>query len=482
MRTLAWTLTATIAVVGACGDDDSNTDAGVEGDGGGGVDTSIGDATPSIDASPVAAVAGTVTITVLGDGNPVSGIDIVWFDPDGAVVDHEATNIAGQASEDLFAGSSVTIAVMAGPSRYMITYLGVEPGDDLVWQFGGPTPAQVSILSATLQTPFATADRYVVQIGCAQYEVANTGTPVTGEIFDDCLGSDQTIDVVAVAFNGDIPLAYDHATGVTVVDQGTTSVTLGAWQTVYDPLAFTLTNAPNDVGGVGVETHVRLDGVEFIGPGGGGGVSNGTVSITSGYWQGLTIDPIQYLSFIGRGTMQNPEGIAILLGSKAGAPAAISHDLAALLPTISAAGSADSSGQLEISWTSSGAFDAADGMLFINSWTDNAVNYASYVMAPPNAASPLVLPLLPAALTAYRTTGTAVFQTPTMIAAEADFMAGYTAFRVDGWRIFGDGAFDLLPAGDGLIIAQLGGAMPGGGNAPIVPAVRLDSSAMLPAP
>jgi hypothetical protein len=262
---------------------------------------------------------------------------------------------------------------------------------------------------------------------------------------------------------------------------GTTTATLDAWQTMYDPLTVTLLNAPADVMGAGIDTNPRIDGVSFTGLSGGGGVDMGDIDIISGYWQGITIDPIQYISFIGRGTMMDPEGLSIMLGSKPGEPATITHDLDDLVPTITDVAAGDSSGQLEISWTAAASLDATDGTLVITNWTDNATDKGAYVMIPPGATSPVTLPELPAALSAFRTSGTAVFGTPTLIAIEADFFDSYTEFKVDGWQIFGDGAFDLLPA-DSVMFAHLGGTLPGSMNAVFDLVPRLDASEILPAP
>lgn len=445
-----------------CGDDDGggNADATSSND-----SAAAADAMASIDAAPDAAVAGTATITVqAGAANPIGGVDVVWFDSAGAVLDHEATNITGKASHEILPGSAVTLAIMAGPTRFTVTYLDIKPGDDLVWDFGGGGGGAVSDLEIDLPGTFAGATRYEINWGCGSANTNNPNTTITGNAIQaSCLGSDNNIDGVAVAYQGDTPVAYDHVTGVAVSSGGTTTMTFDAWQTATDPLDVTLTNLPADVMGAGLDTNIRIDGLDFPGPSGGGAVSNGSVTINTGYYQGFPSDPVQYTAFLGRGTVQNPEGISIVLAQRTGKPAAVTHDLSNLLPTVTNVAAATASDQLELSWTASGSLASADGILLLTSWTDSATNYTSYVMAPPGSSSPLLVPKLPEDLASFRPTGTAVFQTPTFIVTEADFVNGYDEYRPDGWRIFGD-ANGWFPAGDGFIRAHLGGQLPGGGG------------------
>lgn len=468
-----------IALIG-CGDDGGtdDADAAITFDAGPTADADTTDATPPpLDA----AVAGLATITVTSGAMAIPGVDVVWYDPTGAVQEHEATNVTGSASEEILPGSALTLAIMAGPTPLTITYIDIQPGDELVWSFGNDNPTHISDLTVTMPGNFGGADNYRVFIGCNETQQNNGTVPITGfEVYDTCLGSDTNIDVIAMAYNGDDPVAYDHVTDLPVVMQGTTIATMDAWQTTGDPLTFTLTNVPADVMGAGIETNPRVDGVSFIGPNSGGGVDMGEIEIITGYWSDVTIDPIQYVSFLGRGTMVDPEGVSILLGSRPGEPSAISHDLANLIPTITDVQAADASGQLEVSWTASDSLAGIDGTLVISTWTDDATNKGAYVMIPPGATSPVVLPALPAALSAFRTSGTAVFGTPTLIALEADFFDGYDDFRVDGWRIFGDTALDLLPD-DGVVYGHLGGTLPGGNmNAALDVVPHIDASEVLP--
>jgi len=416
------------------------------------------DATPPIDAP----VAGPVTITVTGANGPVAGIDVVWTDPEGAIVAHEATNSAGQATEDLFAGSAVTLASSGPSTRVTATWLDLEPGDELTWSFGRPAGTQVSTLSLTLPGPRAGATSYRVTIGCAEFETTTPGAPVTGPIDDDCLGSDQTIDAVALALDATgQPVAYDHATSVAVNSGGTTVVNLDAWQTSYDVVTLDLTSAPTDVTASGMDTHLRIDGLDFGGPSVGGTTSGGTIQFLTGYWQGGIVDQLEYLVYLARGTQSAPAGMSILMDGRSDAPTTVSLDGSQLLPTLTETSADDNAGQPRISWTATGSFAGADAALVIASWRDAGITHQAFVMAPPDVAPPITLPALPEALADYRSTVDAVFLDPTVIFADADFVADYRGFRPAGWGAVDSNATDYLPAAGGRVRYALGGTLPG---------------------
>ena len=200
MRARLLALALPIALVTACGGDDggaspdaADLDAAVP-------DAEVPDADPS----------GPVTITVTGEGSPIPDVDVVFNDATGAVLSHKTTGSDGKATETMLPGGSLTIAVQPPSGYFTVTYSDVQPGDDLVWQFDAPVPATVGDLAVTLPGVQANATRYDVQIGCRTFTTNNPALPVTGTITADCLGSDDKIDVVAIAYaaNGS-PVGYD---------------------------------------------------------------------------------------------------------------------------------------------------------------------------------------------------------------------------------------------------------------------------------
>jgi hypothetical protein len=450
----AWML---VLAVAACGDD-----------GGSSIDAADHDAEIA-DASIDADLTGPATITVMSEGNPLGGIDVVFSNPDGSVLSEQTTDASGEATEDVLAGSAATIAVMipggggGGDGYFGITWLGIEPGDDLVWAFDPPQPTVVGDLSVTLPGVHAGATDYEVMLGCTTIVTGTPVVPVTGQVTSDCLGSDGNIDVVAIALDVDgVPLAYSHDADVPAVSGGTTSVTLGAWQTTFDPLTVTLTNAPAAIAGAGFDTNFRIDGLDFIGASGGGAFTAGTATLQSGYWQGGIIEQAQYSIFMQLGATP-ADGTGILLVGHSGTPATATHDLSTLLlPAIGSATAANAQGEVELGWTSSGTFGSADGQLWLATWQDGTDVHQRFVLAPPAAANPFHLPAMPDSLMGFRPTNTAVFDIPTMIVLEGDFVADYAAFRPIGFDLFGGGPSGILPAGGGVMRASLGGQAPGG--------------------
>ncbi len=421
------------------------------------------------DAEIDAPTMGTVTLTVRGMGNPVQGLNVVWNDPTGAVQTQETTDVAGMASETIMVGSSVSIFVTVNggitSQLITITFLAIEPGDDLVWDFDGPPPVTATTATITLPGAQSGAATYTVSAGCTEVtDITNPTTPITLTIPTACLGTDQTFDIVAKALDGSgAEVGYDTASDVAVTGGATTVPALDAWQTTYGALTYTLTNPPIDATGVGVENHFRLDGVHFEGPGAGGGFAGGMATIRSGYWNGGIVDRLQYAIFIGRttGSPAVAAGASVLIGGRMNTPAAITHDLSTLLPKIDSASMGAAGGRVQLTWAPTGSFATADGALMLATWTETSERHQAFIMAPPDVASPLTMPVVPDALMQYRPGASPTFQPPTLIFAEGDYIAGYDIFRRVGWGIFGDNATDGLPPNGGLLRATLGGQLPG---------------------
>jgi hypothetical protein len=457
MRTsLAWVL---LVAVAACGDD-----------GGSSPDAADHDAELADAEVPDADVSGPATITVMSEGNPIPGIDVVFSNPDGSVLSQMTTNASGEATETVLPGSAGTIAVMipgappggpTGNGYAAISWLGIEPGDDLVWTFDAPQPATFGDLTVNLPGDFGGATQYEVHLGCTSFFAADGTTPVTGTIAEDCLGTDQNIDVLAIALDdGGAPVAFSYDNELAVA-AGTT-VTMPAWQTTFDPLTVTLTNAPAAAAGAGMETSWDINGLDFQGFGGGGGFTAGTATLQSGYPTGGIVDRLEYSVFIQLGP-QPEDGTGVILASYTDTPATASHDLSSvLLPAIGNATVGNAQGRAELAWTSSGSFASADGSLWLTSWDDGPDLHQWFVMTPPGVSNPFQLPEMPEDLAAFRTTGTAVFDTPTAIFIEGDFIADYAAFRPIGYQLFNGGPGQILPATGGLLRASLGGQAPGG--------------------
>jgi hypothetical protein len=461
---LRYVVAALPLALGACGGDDEGGSPDAEPD----FDAEVHDAAP-----PDAIPEGPVTVTVTAQGAGVMGVDVVFNNPDGTVNGVEQTGSGGQAPRDLQIGGSATIVVSPdmGTSFVGITFAAVEPGDQLAFEFEPPPTTDVGDFSATLPTGVvAGAVEYEVSLGCASTVTNNPALPVTGNITSDCLGSDNQIDAFVTALdNMGTPLAYDYVKDVAVAAVGNTNLVFDAWQTAGVPLQVTLNNVPAGVPGAGFEAHWRVDGIDFGGFGGGGGPpTGGTTTINSSYPSGSFVERLQYGIFYQYGS-QPTDGLGIIIAGHADAPVAATHDLGALaLPEISAAGASATAGRVSLTWTAEGALSSSDGGLVLMSWADATPGPTTdqwFVLIPPDAASPYELPEMPNDVSGFVPPAGATFATPTVIFGEGDYIDGYDDWRTgDGFIIFGDNAFEGIPATGGVFRATLGGALPGGGG------------------
>ena len=112
------------------------------------------DATPAgPDASltPDAPAVGAVQVRTIDGDTPLVGLRVVFFDPDGSVVESTITDGTGEAEAELTSGGSVAIviepeaALGGGPTDLGAVYafMGVRAGDVLT--LGAPIPAPPNI-------------------------------------------------------------------------------------------------------------------------------------------------------------------------------------------------------------------------------------------------------------------------------------------------------------------------------------------------
>jgi hypothetical protein len=208
----------------ACGGDDT----GGAGDNGGGSDSGASDVSTQGDASASdagadAAKAALATITVLAGPTPASGATIVFYTPDGAPQPAIKTGADGKGSMVVPSGSSATVSAPGlNMSTSLITFLGVEPGDDLEADVGFVEPILGSMNIATPPT-YVGASSYVFGNGCGGGGDDNTDL----EVLAHCAVGGK-VDAFALAEdNTGKVIAYAQKTGATFTDGVT--VTLDAW-------------------------------------------------------------------------------------------------------------------------------------------------------------------------------------------------------------------------------------------------------------
>jgi hypothetical protein len=244
----------TCAVGAACGSETTYTDAG------------------TLDADPLDATAvltGDVTVTTHSrccdspQGTLVEGVQVLVIQRDGAVGDSGLTDATGTiVLEDVEEGASVTAVYQDGEQYDLVTIVGVEPGDELVFgEHYTPTRAGTDG-SLTVSWP-QVAGTYYYNVtgpcgGSNAFGEASTSTTIY--FYSYC--QTPTADLQFVAYD----TSYNILSSGVVADAPYTgtAVALPAWTA---PLSFTVTsnNLPAPVEEVYLGAYAVVDGTGSLG-------------------------------------------------------------------------------------------------------------------------------------------------------------------------------------------------------------------------
>jgi len=175
------------------------------------------------DGSPDAPTHGMVRIQIYDPadtGAVVTGVPVVFVNPDDTQVGHPVTDSNGYVTADVKVGASATLVITTGNRTELETLLGLKPGDDIIL---GPRRGQ-STDAGTFQVSFTTysgATSYVVYGPCGSS--SNSTPPVTLQMYANCKLDSMDLLVVAMDANG-IALASLAKPGVTFQSGGSTAV------------------------------------------------------------------------------------------------------------------------------------------------------------------------------------------------------------------------------------------------------------------
>lgn len=428
-----------LALASGCGSGSGDgDDAGV--DGGASVDA---------DTTPDAAIPGAATVTVLdADGDGVADVDVVFHDPDGAVVAHEKTGADGSATADIIAGAMVTIA--DPEALELFTLQGIAPGDMILFRdLDGGDDEPVG--SATVELPGiqAGANRYQVTAGCNEVTVLNPLVDVTGvEVRPSCSvvdGGDRLFHVFAQAVDVPVgPMAdppeairYAIASGVEVADPA--SVTLNDWST-FETVSVSVTSPPAGAlvvvvdgsftlaGGVAFDVEQEeQDAFILLGP------PAEPFSLLA------PAEAATYLADVGlvHGEIVGMDfvlnGVSFRQIATQGLPSAeVAVDLSAdLLPAIGIDGfDAGEPARPALSWSGSGA--GADVLHVALEWIEDSVEHSWSVFGDPASGSSFQFPELPADLAALRPTGDSTYEAKRVVYFAASYITDpWSALRQD---------------------------------------------------
>jgi hypothetical protein len=248
MRSLLSAATAAIAFVGAaCGEVKSSSDAGA-------VDATVPD---DVDAKATsdALTRGRVEVTVFDevDGVPLAGATVVFLEPDGSLAGRILTDDLGRAAAEMTSGGSVT-AVRLDTSTLLVTIMGVEAGDHLVF---GAAPPPDATQTAILQVGFARTahPNHVVRTTCGTSPSAGAASFLEVPMAMHCDRTPRDIVMEASGAEGTEP---QYAIVKDVVGSAIT-VPANAWRPGTSGLA-TVTSVPPEVKQANVGRLVRNGG------------------------------------------------------------------------------------------------------------------------------------------------------------------------------------------------------------------------------
>ncbi len=202
-------------------------------------DSQTFDSAPTIDANP----RGLVKVTVLdpqGTGAPVTGVPVVFIEPDGKLGARISTDAAGKAEAEVLPGSSVTAVLRTSTNTHeMITITGAQIGDDLVI-----TQSLNNQEAGTFTINFpqnASASYYYVASPCGYSYVPAPASQYVAPLSQSCKPTGAMTISVNAFNNQGVWLGYLDKANV-MVSAGAANIT-GTWQA---PQTFTanLTNVP----------------------------------------------------------------------------------------------------------------------------------------------------------------------------------------------------------------------------------------------
>jgi len=201
--------------------------------------TTDGGATP--DAAPDAPVVPSVSVTVLGYAGPKAGVRIVFHDASGAVLETKLTGNDGKATRTGETPAMVSALIAMGSyERRIVTWTGVEDGDDLQLLAGEEEDAMIGMYNVTLANA-PDVSIFTVANACDRNESYGTATELP--LYRSCARAQNAVLATGRPFQG-APTAFAYKKGNPIVtDGGTGAITLDDWKS---PAAFTLnvTNRP----------------------------------------------------------------------------------------------------------------------------------------------------------------------------------------------------------------------------------------------
>ncbi|MEE8409311.1 MAG: hypothetical protein V3T05_06885 [Myxococcota bacterium] len=369
------------------------------------------------------------TVSVLNSfDDPQNAVTILVHDSAGTLMGEFQTDTNGEAMVDVAADYMVTVVdgTDALVKEYRLyTAAGVQPGDRLA--FSLPAYAGLStslgILSVTIVSSPATAQLTTGTIGCSSQTLSAAGATLI-DIYDDCVGTNGTVDLLGIAFDGSfLPFAFSASLGHPSTDD---TAILDAWDENPPMLEIDVTTIPAGAARVDLDLTSVRDDVQYYTNQSGSVVPGGSPLVTFKLPRGF----FDYVDVVLRASGNMSQRSLTRRFLEATRPSTVSIDLAAdMLPELTGAlvNESDPAPPL-VTWTTSASPSDYDFTQIRIDWYDSAGSLSWSIVAPPATARSWQAPAIPNTLPNFQpqTYNTTAFGQVEIF--DFSFMTGYADF------------------------------------------------------
>jgi hypothetical protein len=430
--------TLALAALAACEDDSSTGGGNLSLDGGNGAydapntsyDANLPDTVP--DAQPDVFVPPQVNVSILGsNGQLKAGTLVVFHDDKGAVLETKESTATGKVVHAGSDAKMVSALVAVSNRRQIVTWTGVEVGDDLKLTVAdGSFDETVGYYQVNIATTFDDAGGmfdYPVSGPCG----SNTayGTAAQLPLQQSCL---RPQNAVLVASSFGTPGGYAFKKNLPpVTDGGTYQVSVDGWLPPT-PVTLSVTNAPPQAP-FSNSLYEIANGAAFEN---GAGTSENDIDWTYPTATKFA-DALQAMI-----ETQGLSGQRKTLTKRVAPTATIAFDWSTLLPDLTD-GAIDATNHQRpvISWAGTTAGTDGGAIQFSYGGTDDA-NYSWTLIVPPGATT-VTAPAMPTEAASFIPVTESWMSEPTILFVEADVLADYKTFRNNQGLAFGLADQDL---------------------------------------
>jgi hypothetical protein len=336
-----------------------------------------------------------VTVRISYDGEPASGIDVVFHAEDGLPLSHVVTDATGIATGTVGARGQVSIARLDSEGdAFVVTYRSIEPGDEIVYELAhsvfdpGPILGSITVTGPSPLIPGAGFG--FIHSGC---ETVNADGAVF-QIRPECVNEDtQTFPVYAVAMDAPDPNAAVAWTMDPAIPVSATSAALPPdWIWDFDTATYGPGAIPEPHNG-GLSAAFRIGDVAFAG-------AHDATAHTLRFPRSAAVT--SWLAYLHIAYNDAPDEVqAEAAISTTTLPSSFTADFAAeLMPKTFTGPRLDTSvpDRPVFSWSGNASADVITASMF---WDRGGVSYAWSVIDAATAPGPLVVPVLPPELASY---------------------------------------------------------------------------------